>query len=335
MNSNVLKASVCMGSISKKVQYLMKSYPPEFKSERKASFYESASSIHRRQNGIIKFSRWRFAQERNAPLILKNKPVEVEGKNSFYDYSDKDTETSRVWYMNFSSPILFGDYEGDSFGQSQIQVLEHPLLGSVYKYLEKNKIPGFEPGTTMYSKPTPFLIENVPYWIRVNTNPVVSIDGKHYDFYGWKFAETSKSILSMGIRQIQHEESNNIIAMSAPSCGRGNEEKMKNQIEMIIKTLLVGFGAAVKTTTISRKKDCIIHTGNWGCGTMGNDRELTYLLQILCAGFTGVKKIVFHGLSQEDEKILKSAREKSLSIPNGIKLADYIIEQGLCGQQES
>ncbi len=329
MNAKGQKAAVCMGSISEKVQYLMKEYPPEFTSMRKLAYYEDAAYIHRKQNGIIKFSRWRFASERRTPFGLEKQPVEIEQTSAFFDYSDKDDSKRRVWYLNFADPKLFGYYDGNLFAQDEIQTFEHPLLGSIVEYLEKKAIPGFEPLTVVKSKPTPYLIENVPYWIKVNTNPVLK-DGTSVNIYGRNFSHADSKAIKAAITLLQKEETNNIIAIAAPSSGNGHDPYTKGQISTIVKTLLVAFGAAAKLTAESKRKDCIIHTGNWGCGAFGNDKELIYAAQIFCASVTGVKKLVFHGISEEDAKIMEIANQKVFAMEDGISIIDYLYEQGYC-----
>lgn len=327
MNAKGQKAAVCMGSISEKVQDLMKEFPPEYTSERKSDFYEEAAFIHRKQNGIIKLSRWRFAYERKTPLGLEKSPVELEQTSAFFDYSDKDDSKRRVWYLNFADPKLFGYYDGDLFAQDEIQTFEHPLLGSIAEYLDKKAIPGFEPLTVVEkTKPTPYLIENVPYWIKVNTSPVLK-DGTSVNIYGRNFSYADPRAINAAITLLQKEETNNIVAIAAPTSGNGHDPYTKGQISFILKTLLVAFGAAAKLTTESKRRDCIIHTGNWGCGAFGNDKELIYTAQILCASVTGVKKLVFHGISAEDAKILEEANKKAFAVADGESLVDYLFEQ--------
>lgn len=326
MKAKAQKSAVCMGEITLKVQELIKKYPPVFESPRKKSYYEKAAYIHRKQKGIVKISRWRFADERKTKIDLTSQPLEIEEKKTFFDYADEDTETKRVWYLNFADPLLFGYYNGDLFAQDEIQTFEHPLLGAVVEYLNKKKIPGMEDLTLVKRKPTPYLIEKIPYWIRVNTSPVLK-DGKIANIYGHNFQYASKEVLEAGIRLIEKEETNNILAIAAPSSGHGNDLYTQYEIQLILKTLLVGFSACARRTSASKRNECVIHTGNWGCGAFGNDKELIYFCQILCASVCGVSKLVFHGLSDEDSKILETAKKKLAEKSDSQNLTDFLMAQ--------
>lgn len=133
--------------------------------------------------------------------------------------------------------------------------------------------------------------------------------------------------MEVGIELIEKEEKNNILAIAAPFRGHGNELYTQNEISFILKTLLVGFGACARRTVASKRSECVIHTGNWGCGALGNDKELIYLCQILCASVCGISKIVFHGLTDEETKILETAQKKIEERNNSQNLLDFLLAQ--------
>ena len=352
MNVKGQKAAVCMGKKSVKVQELIKNFPPEYQNATKRAYYEKAAYIHRHQKGIIKISRWRFADERKTPLELIRKPIIVETDSKFFDYSDKDTETKRVFYLNFADPLLFGYYATNLFAQDEIQTFEHPLLGSVAEYLEAAKIQELVPLTdvkiraddakhSLVHMPTPYIVENVPYWIRVNTSPALA-DGRMGNIYGRKFSiackyaeslsdseqrKLAREIIGKAFTLIEKEEKNNILAMAAPSSGYGNDPYTSEQLTLILQCLLAGFGGAAKCTSESKRKECVIHTGNWGCGAFGNDKELIYLMQLFCASVTGISKIVFHGLSDADKKLLENAQKKLSELKDYEPLMDFLLAQ--------
>lgn len=355
MNTKGQKATVCMKKQSVKMQDLIKNFPPKYENITKQKYCEKAAYIHRRQKGIIKISRWRFATERKAPLELIRKPIAVETDSKFFDYSDKDTETKRVFYLNFADPLLFGYYDTNLFAQDEIQTFEHPILGSVTEYLKTSKILGLEPFTEVKTRvtdakhsiihiPTPYILENVPYWIKVNTSPILQ-SGKTENIYGRKFSYIShdaecdsnsedtklaREIISKAFTLIEKEEKNNILAMAAPSSGYGKDPYTSEQICLIMETLLVGFGGAAKCTSASKKKECVIHTGNWGCGAFGNDKELIYFLQIFCASVTGITKIVFHGINESDMVILEKAQKKLSEFKDNENIIDFMLAQKYC-----
>ena len=352
MKAKGQKAAVCMAKKSVKVQELIKNFPPEYQNASKRKYYEKAAYIHRHQKGIIKISRWQFADERKSPLELIQQATVIENDPKFFDYSDNDTEDSRVFYLNFADPLLFGYYDTNLFAQDEIQTFEHPLLASVSEYLEAKKISGLEPLTEVKEHtndekhrilhiPTPYIIENVPYWIQVNTNPVLK-NGKTANIYGRNFSIASKyaesetesedkliarEIFSRAFTLIEREEKHNILAMTAPNSGYGNDLYTEQELILLLTCLLVGFGGAAKCTSESKKKECVIHTGNWGCGAFGNDKELVYLMQMFCASVTGISKIVFHGLSITDKAILENARKKLAEVKDGDRIIDFLLAQ--------
>jgi hypothetical protein len=38
----------------------------------------------------------------------------------------------------------------------------------------------------------------------------------------------------------------------------------------------------------------VVHTGYWGCGAFGGNRELMVLLQVVAARMAGLERLVFH-----------------------------------------
>lgn len=307
MKAKSQKAAICIGNISVKIQDLLQNYPPHYYNQRKNNYYKKAYYFHRKQNGIIKISRWTFNYKRKSPLDLTKHPLVFRNQNGFYTY-EESTDTNKVWWVNFADENLFGYYGSDLFAQDEIQTLEHPLLGSVVEYLDINEIPNLISKTEEKNRVTPFFVENVPYWISVNVNPILS-SGETANIYGRNFSQEQEDIVNLGIKIIQKDIKNNIIAMAAPSCGKG--EYTEDQLQKLMETVLVAFGGAVKITSKERFEKCIIHTGNWGCGAFGNNIELMYLSQLLAASFVGVDELVFHNAN---ENILMDAEKKYLNL---------------------
>lgn len=83
-------------------------------------------------------------------------------------------DSNKVCWVKFADKNLFVYYGSDFFAQDEIQTLEHPLLGSVVEYLDNNEIPNLISKTEGKNRVTPFFVENVPYWISVNVNPILS-----------------------------------------------------------------------------------------------------------------------------------------------------------------
>lgn len=303
MNAKAQKSAVLVAKQTVKIQKLIKEFPPLFQYDKKEFYSKQALYFHRNQNGLIEISRWKFDDERKNPLVLEKLPIQIETMDSFYEYKENpiekgeqnDEQNNEIdFYVNFSGSELF--YECDSYlnSQSANMVFLHPLLLSCKKYMasfnelngEKND--GMKPLAFENGKPTPVIFQNVPYWIFLD--------------------DESKQVVPL-----QKEIKSNIISMKAIEAkGKYTEE----QILILLKTVLVAFSGAEKVSrmTKSKSKTCAIHTGNWGCNSYGNNKELIYLLQIIAASATGIKKIVFH---KPDENLLSCAEEKfSLLLPD-------------------
>lgn len=303
MQNKSLKLSMCMGNISLKVADLIKNYPPKYDCQRKAQLYNKALRYHKSQRGIIKVSRWTYNKDRKAPITFEKNPVEISIDNNFFRYDDS-YENQKTWWLNYADENLFGYYSSDLFAQDEIQTLEHPLLGSIVEYLDENDLQDLKTKTEEKDFVSPYLIENAPYWIKIDTSPILK-DGTVGNLYSWNFVDASEEEVNAGISIIQKEIKNNIIAMAAPSRGKG--EYTKEQLTRSLETVIVAFGAAKKISNTNKFEKCIIHTGNWGCGAFGNSKELMYLVQILGASVVGVDKLVFHSV---DEEIFNLAKNK-------------------------
>jgi len=293
----------CMGEESVEVQNLINNFPPNFENERKRKYFIKALAAHKNTSGSINISRWCIEQNLKLQIeIVKNK-MEISTEQNFFDYKDCSTNSKKVWYMNYADSNLFGYYGSDLFAQDEIQTLEHPLLGSIVEYLDKSKIKNLCSKTVQENIPTPYVFENVPYWIEVNTAPTLT-NGKKANLYGRNFSDLPEDVVDCGIKIVQGEKQNNIIAMAAPSNGKGLYTKL--ELENLLETVLAAFTGAVDK---SKEKECVIHTGSWGCGAFGNNKELMYLSQMIGASSAGCKKLLFHKVEEVDFKNAESKFE--------------------------
>lgn len=321
MKNNALDSIHCMVKLSLDIQDLIKNYPPEYKNPSKKLKYEEALERFRNQQGSVKVSRWKYGG--SDVWHLKKAPLKIDFRDEYFCYDDGDSESEHIFYLNYADPLLFGFYDGDLFAQDELQTLEHPLLGSVMEYIDKNESDSLKSRTEEHGEPTPYIVEGVPYWLKVVTAPVLP-DGKVYNFYGRNFSRASKEILDLAVTPLSKEKRNNIIAMAAPSTGSG--EYKRKELEQLMKTVIVAFSGAVEQTCVGGQEKCIIHTGNWGAGAFGNNRELIYLAQIIGASCAGVEKLIFHAVDKGDF----SAAEQKFSLWNGGNLLDCV--DYLCSQ---
>jgi hypothetical protein len=156
--------------------------------------------------------------------------------------------------------------------------------------------------------------------------------------YGNAFAKASERQLIQACKYLSKPQTVNLIAIEAPSHGRG--VYTREQVEYILVTCYVGFKAAQvlanKTYALNNKNQrsatrggnfrTIIHTGWWGCGAYGNNRQMMILTQILAAYWTQVDEIIFHTQTNEHQRDISAAQalvEKMLKE----KRIDTVIDQ--------
>ena len=283
-----------MARVSVKVQDLLNNYPPEYTYHVKKEWYDRAAYHHRHQHGTVKISRWQFADSRKEPLFFQQMPMKVLVRNDFFRYHEVDDEKTRVFWLNFADSQLFGFYDGYMFAQDEIQTLEHPLLGSVMEYIDRNETETLVALTEQKGLPTPYIVEHVPYWIQIQTNPVLP-DGRRANLYGRRLRLSTPEERAQGFSVLQSEKKNNIIAMAAP-CG-GHGLYTVKQLEYLLKCAFSAFAGATRVTAASKHEFCTIHTGKWGCGAFGNNEELIHLVQLIAASSVGVTNIVFHAVN--------------------------------------
>ena len=309
------------------IQTLLRDYPPHYYSDQKQRLFEKALKLFKEQKGTIKVSRWKFDTDQESHLLLEKLPLEIQTRDSFFTYEESDTAVDRNFYLNYADPYLFGYYDSDLFAQDEIQTLEHPLLASVADYIESSPDKAMKGLTVEKGQPTPFVVEDVPQWLSVNTTPVLP-DGTKGNIYGWMFSESDTATIDAGIKPLAKERRNSIIAIAAPSGGAG--EYIKPDIEYLLQTILSGFGAAANKTAEDGRQSIAIHTGRWGCGAFGNNEELIHLAQIIGAAATGISRIVFHCITPE---ALEEAKRKYDMLPRWSSFDDavqFLLSQNYC-----
>jgi len=202
-----------------------------------------------------------------------------------FDYMPLSRLPGVEWHVNFADPNLFMGYGSGLFAQDEIQVSEHPVLASVKEALVSRGLPA---RTQEGNLPTPVLVMGAQRRCRVSTDPDPD-RGRWQSLYGNAFAAATPDAVRRATTRIDPPTVTNIIAIAAPSYGRGRYTVQ--QIERVMTTAYTGFRAAVLQ---SGGRPTIVHTGFWGCGAFGGHRELMALLQVLAAGMAGVERLVFH-----------------------------------------
>jgi hypothetical protein len=113
--------------------------------------------------------------------------------------------------------------------------------------------------------------------------------GRPEGLYGHRFARAEASAVERAVTVLERPTLSNLIAMEAPSCGRGVYSR--DQIEDVLENAFTGFSAAVQE---SGAAGALVHTGFWGCGAYGGNRTLMAVLQLLAARLAGLAELVFH-----------------------------------------
>ncbi len=196
------------------------------------------------------------------------------------------------WYVNFADEHLFCAYGGPLFAQDEMQVAEHPALGSLREALLQSDI---KPLTVENDEPTPIVILGVERRCRIATDRNAA-QGRPFGLYGNNFAQASAEVIERATMPLVPPTITNLIAMEAPSYGAGMYTQ--NQIHYILRTACGGFSAARIESTNGRteRHSVVIHTGYWGCGAYGGNRVLMALLQLLAARWAGADRLIFHTL---------------------------------------
>ena len=293
------KFSKEIGYTSIKVQELIKNFPDEkFENTTKEQIYKEAKYCHKAQNGIIRISKYVFNNIKNIKKqCLSKQTLEISTIDTGYDYGLAFTRDpsidSKIWPVNFASETAFSEWGSDSYSQEAAMIMEMPLLHKASLFLYNNIQPNlrFRNEDNIWF-PSPILFEGIPQWLSIYTNKKQTIT--------W-------------------DKKNNIISMMSPF--GGDDYYTITEIFYLFTTLFAGFGGIIKRGKKDKINKTEVHTGNWGCGNMRNNKELIYLAQIYVASVLGIDKIVFHCV---DTTLMENAIQKWHSIPNDISISDAI-----------
>lgn len=140
--------------------------------------------------------------------------------------------------------------------------------------------------------------------------------------YGNAFAQASKEDLKEALHFLPSPQRINLIAIEAPKYGHGFYTR--EQIEYILMAAYSGFKAARisarKTHLLNRNRQqylltshsplrTIIHTGWWGCGAYGNNRQMMILTQIIAAHWARIDELYFHVINNEFDADIRRAHD--------------------------
>ena len=173
------------------------------------------------------------------------------------------------------------------------------------------------------------MLSNIERVINLNTRKI----------YGNAFANATETELTEACQYLHKPQLVNLIAIEAPSYGHGLYSF--EQIQFILITAFTGFKAArllaKKTRALNlglssvRSTDhsplrTVIHTGWWGCGAYGNNRQMMILTQILAAHWAGIDELIFHVQNEEYRRETVQARNIATTLLSETKW-ENVIEQ--------
>lgn len=285
-------------------------FPPVLRDRNKRVVYSICCLEGCVYKGRIHYSQW--------PALPLPERVDVTGalervltREALYDYKPVWQEgKSLEWHVNFADPHLFTAYGSSLFAQDEMQVAEHPILGSLREAILSRGLPAL---TVENGSPTPLVIAGAERLCMVKTgaNPD---EGRPHGLYGNKFRRADEEAVRKATVPIEPPTVTNLIAMAAPSGGYGLYTR--EDVEYVLKTACTGFTAARLETKRLAGADAavVVHTGFWGCGAFGGNRELMALLQILAAAMSGLDMLVFHAHTPAGTEAFTRAGQKAADL---------------------
>jgi hypothetical protein len=271
---------------------LVRQHPAVLRNENKQVLYAMACPPAAVHSGSLEYSRWPEIPPRNPleldPVRLSRLVVVRDGYDDYRPVLDPSVGTE--WHVNFADPNLFYAYGSVLFAQDEIQVAEHPVLGSLREAI----VAEGRPATTIANgRPTPVLVMGAERRISVQTAPGAG-GGRPSWLYGMAFARATADAVREATTRIDPPTISNIIAMVAPYGGRGRYQR--EQIALAIGTAYSGFRAAVLESRRAAGPDVLVatHSGFWGCGAFGGNRVMMTLVQLLAADMASVDRLVLH-----------------------------------------
>lgn len=266
-------------------QALVVAHPPVLRHTQKQAVAGMVEAHAVPVGGTVTVSRWRAQPLPPLLNLVPTEPLLVPGT---YDYA---VDPGQIWHVNFADPDLFAAYGSALLAQDELQVLEHPTLGSVREALLAE---GLSTRTVERDDPTPILVTGVQRRCVLDTEPSAA---RPFGLYGNRFARASSAALSGALRYPDPPVLTQLICIAAPVGAA--EPYQRSEIERILITAYAGFAAAAAH---SDDEDVEIRTGFWGCGAFGGDRVMMVALQALAACMAGVDRLVFYAFDDAGER---------------------------------
>ena len=292
---------------------LVREHPARWQDANKQLVHAIATPPGAPHRGRIEVARWRAVR---LPERVPESRVVFEARADLFDYAPPREAQVVEWHLNFAHSHLFVAYGGGLMAQDELQVAEHPALGSLREALVATG--DVQPLTVEGGAPTPITIAGVERRCAIATEPNLA-EGRPYGLYGNRFRAASEEAVRKAVRRLDPPTRSNLIAMEAPVGYSGPYTEA--QLRFILTTAATGFAGAVAA---SEGRRVVVHTGFWGCGAYGGDRELMALLQQLSARLAGLDGLVFHTFDEAGMRHHEAALEVSRSIRSGSALDEVL-----------
>jgi hypothetical protein len=292
---------------------LFAAHPPRFTNANKKLVYSLACPAETPPRGAIEYSRWRAMP---LPEHVPTRVVALEMREDVFGYEPAEPG-SVEWYLNFADPYLFVAYGGPLLAQDELQVLEHPVLGSLLEALRASTDPRFVPLTVEHGASTPVLVRGVERRCALATDPDV-MEGRPNGLYGNRFARANHDAIRGALAVLAPPTTSNILAMAALPGGSGAYDEA--EIRSILVTAFTGFTAARLEGQGAGRT--VVHTGHWGTGAFGGNKVLMAVLQIVAARLAGLDRLVYHTVDTESSEPYREAlRVVERLLPASTKVA--------------
>ena len=266
-------------------------YPLNFDFGKKQLLYLLSGEASYDSPPDVTVSRWSLEAR---PEHILSTACSIGQTPTYFDYQPSTPGGTDHWYLNFADRHLFGFYRSSLFAQDEMQVAEHPVLASIRsKLLIQSEVDScFQPLTrTDNGSTTPYLIRAAERRIAVDTLPTAD---NPRGLYGNNFSEASDDVIRKATTVLEPPTLSNIIAIDAPTPDFGIYTEQ--QVEQVLLTAYTGFSAAVMSAASAGFECTVIHSGNWGCGAFGGNRELMYLAQMIAADLAGADELLLHSV---------------------------------------
>lgn len=287
---------------------LTRDHPPRFRDGNKAAVHDRLKG-GAAPSGTLEVSRW---SEGALPVRRPAERPIVEERAGFFEYGEAAPAGTRHWHVNFATSDCFAFYAGGLLAQDELQTLEHPVLGSVR---EAAKAEGFSLLCVEHGWPTPVLVAGAERRGALETAPTPA---RPEGLYGNHFARAPRDQVLAALAVLDPPERTNLVAIEAPAHGRGAYRR--DELAYVLSAAFSGFRAAVLETRRAAEganlpPRAVVHTGFWGAGAYGGDRELMALLQLVAAELAEVDELVFYTARAEGAVPFAAAVRRHEALP--------------------